>query len=109
MCIRDSHETIHSELQGWGYRRKRFRRGDVYKRQVRVSQRNLRGEIIETQRLEYRENNIDHFLELLFQLIGRTEQMGIILREPAHPCQDVYKRQAFVYISLAWVLFPSFW
>ena len=64
-------------------------RTDIFLLVIRVSQRYLRREVLEIQRFEDREYNINHFLELILQLIGRTEQVSVILSKTAYPCQPV--------------------
>ena len=66
-----------------------FVRADVLLLVVGVAQRNLCRIVVELQRLEDVEHDVDHPLELFEQLVGAYEQVGVVLRESADAGQSV--------------------
>ncbi len=64
-------------------------RADVLLAVVGVAQRDLRRVVVELERLEDVEHDVDHALELLQQLVGAHEQVGVVLREASDARQTV--------------------
>ena len=78
-----------------------FVRTDVLLLVVRVAQRNLRGELVEAQRLEDIEHDIDHLHEFILELVGTAEDVRIVLREAPHARQPVQLAALLVTIHRA--------
>ena len=74
-------------------------RTDVFLLVVRVAQRNLGGVVVELQRLEDIEHDVDHAFELFQKLIRTNEQVGVVLRESAHARQSVQLARLFVAVD----------
>ena len=66
---------------------------------MRVAQRNLSRELVETERLEDVEHDVDHLHELLFELVRPAEDVGVVLREAAHARQSVQLAALFVAVN----------
>ena len=66
-----------------------------------VAQRDLGGVVVEFQRAEDVENDVDHLLELFEQLVGAHEHVGVVLREAAHARQAVQLARLLVAVDRA--------
>ncbi len=64
-------------------------RTDILLAVVRIAQRHLRRILVELQRAEYVEHDVDDLLELLQQLVGAHEEVGVVLRERSDARQSV--------------------
>ncbi len=76
-------------------------RTDVLLAVVGVAQRNLCRIVVELQRLEDIEHDVDHPLELLEQLVRPYEQVRVVLREAAHARQSVQLARLLVTVNRA--------
>ena len=54
-----------------------------------VAERNLSFVVFKVESLENVENNVHHFQELVFNLIGSAEDVCVVLGEAAHTCEAV--------------------
>ncbi len=66
---------------------------------VRVTQGHLCNILAEIKGLENIENNVNHFAELLFQLIRTAEKMRVILCKAAHACKSVKLTALFIAVN----------
>ena len=62
---------------------------DVFGLVLRIAERNLSLVVLEIKSTEYVQNDVHHLQELLLDLVGRHEQVGVVLRESAHTGQSV--------------------
>ena len=76
-----------------------FVRSDILLLVVRIAQRDLRRIFIEAQRSEDIEHDIDHLHELILQLIGTAEDVGIVLSKSTDTCQSMQLTALFVPID----------
>ena len=78
-----------------------FVRSDVFLLVVGITQRNLCRIVVELERFENIEHDVDHFFELFEQLVGAYEHVGVVLREAAHTGQAVQLARLLVAIHRA--------
>ncbi len=66
-----------------------------------IAKRNLCFVVFELQSLEDVEDDVHHLEEFILDLVGSTEDMGVVLREAAHTCQTMQFTALFVAIDRA--------
>ena len=74
-------------------------RTDILRLVVRVAQRNLCRILVELERLEYVEHDVDYLLELIEQLVRTHEHVGVVLREAAHAGESVKLARLLVAVN----------
>ena len=65
------------------------------------SRRDICFEVVKLQRLKYIEYDIHDLQELVLDLVGGAEDVGIVLRETAYTCQSVKLAALFVAVYCA--------
>ena len=56
---------------------------------IGVAERYLCLILLEVERIEYDKDDVHYFEELIFELVGTAEDVGIVLRKAAYTCQTV--------------------
>ncbi len=71
---------------------------DIFFFVIGVAERYLRFEVLKVERIENDEDDIHHFQKFLFHLIGRAENVRVVLGKSANTCQSVQFAAFFVSI-----------